>query len=379
MAKKLLLIVVLLLHVAYADFEYKISNSNFTISQGSIFANEDETYMYNYNRLRFRGDYIESGFFSTLIADGVNYLGDEFINSNTFEYIKHVKSDTPLKTKTNEGSLYAKVYRLYGGYEDNKNRVVVGLQNISMGVGRIWTPTNLFNPKNSYALEPDEVFGVAALSYTRHISDMSHVSFVISQKEDNSLKYLARYKAFLGFGDVAVNLISSDKIKMAGYEIEANLGDTGVEVRSEGAYMKNKLLHVDLKEREEELFEGIIGADYGFENGVTLVVEALYSSKKFSYEEILLNIDSEALSTLLYSNFYIGTSLAYSFTLFMDASLTYVESFNEKNSRFISPSLTYTLNDFNSFKIGALIQNGASNSEFGANHNSYYFNYSLSF
>ncbi|QOY55259.1 hypothetical protein HUE87_03215 [Candidatus Sulfurimonas marisnigri] len=379
MAKKLLTVLLLLVHVVYADFEYKINNSNFTISQGSIFPNEDETYIYNYNRLRFRGDYTDNGFFSTVITDGVNYFGNEFIDSNTFEYIKHIKSDTPYKTKTNDGSLHAKVYRLYGGYEDNKNRLVIGLQNISMGVGRIWTPTNLFNPKNSYALEPDEVFGVAALSYTRHISDTSHVSIVLSQKEDDSFKYLARYKAFLGFGDVAVNLISSKETKMIGYEIEANLGDTGVEVRSEGAYLKNKLLHVDLKERDEEFFQGIVGADYGFESGVTIVVEALYSSEKFSYEEILLNIESEALSNLLYSNFYMGTSLSYSFTLFLDGSFSFIESFNDKNSRFIAPSLTYTLNDFNSFKVGALIQNGANNSEFGMNPNSYYFNYSFSF
>jgi hypothetical protein len=32
---------------------------------------------------------------------------------------------------------------------------ICSLQNISMGVGRIWTPTNSFNPKNIYALESD--------------------------------------------------------------------------------------------------------------------------------------------------------------------------------------------------------------------------------
>ena len=31
----------------------------------------------------------------------------------------------------------------------------------------------------------------------------------------------------------------------------------------------------------------ILGADYGFVNGISLVGEALYSSEKFSYQEIL--------------------------------------------------------------------------------------------
>ena len=283
-------------------------------------------------------------------------------------------SDTPFKTQTNfndygDGAIYAKLYRLYGGYEDSDNRVVVGLQNISMGVGRIWTPTNLFNHKNVYALEPDEVFGVYAVSYTRYLDDTSHVRVVASQKRDHSFKYAARYKAVLDFAEIGINAISSNETKMLGYEIEGDLADTGIELRSEGAFIKNN----------EDFFQGIIGADYGFENGVSIVAEALYSSEKFSYQEILQNLDSEILSNLTSSHFYTGLTLSYSFNIFLDASLLYIESYNNNNSRFISPSLTYTLNDNNSFILGAMIQNGASSSEFGSSDNTYYFKWALSF
>ena len=240
---KSLLLLVLLTTAIFAEFEYRVDNSNFTISQGSIESNVDKTYVYNYNRLRFRGDYTEGKYFVTFIGDGVNYFGHDYVSSNDFDYVKEIKSDTPFSTQTNyndyyEGSVYAKLYRLYGGYEDNKNRAVVGLQKISMGVGRIWTPTNLFNPKNIYALEPDETFGVVALSYTRHLSDTSHLSAVASQNADYSFKYGARYKAFLDFADFAIDVVSSDDTKMLGLELEGNLSDTGVEVRSEGAYIK---------------------------------------------------------------------------------------------------------------------------------------------
>lgn len=188
MLRKAVFLLLLFAHVLMADFDYSVNNSNFTISQGSEVLNSNKTTMYNYDRLRFRGDYTNDGFFVTVIADGVNYYGEDYTNSTTFDYLKLQKSDTPFSTQTtfhdyHEGSAYAKLYRLYGGYEDEKNKVVVGIQNISMGVGRIWTPTNLFNPKNSYALEPDEVFGVAAVSYTRHLDDTSHVSVVASQKK----------------------------------------------------------------------------------------------------------------------------------------------------------------------------------------------------
>jgi len=373
---------VLLPSLILADFEYRVDNTNFTISQGSVFPNVDRTYVYNYDRLRLRIDYTEGDFFATFIGDGVNYLGHDYVSSNDFEYVKLVKSDTPFKTQSEfsnyyEDSVYAKLYRFYGGYEDNENSVVVGLQNISMGVGRIWTPTNLFNPKNIYALEPDETFGVAAISYTRHISDISHLTVVASQKANYSFKYAGRYKAFLDLADFAVDIVSSDDTKMIGYELEGNLADTGVEVRSEGAYIKNTL-KTQTKPEEKEFFQGIIGADYGFINGVTLVAEALYSSESFSPQEILLNIDSEILSNLVYSNFYTGLTLSYSFNLFLDSSIVYIESFNDKNSRFISPALTYTLNDYNSFMIGAMMQNGSSTSEFGEFENTYYFRWALS-
>ena len=357
-----------------ADVQYAISNTNFTISQGSQFLDEGERYLYNYNRLRLRLDYTKGNYFVTFIGDGVNYYGGDYINSTAFEYLKLSEADTPFKTQSNfhiydNGTAYAKLYRFYVGYEEEQNRILLGLQNIAMGVGRIWTPTDLFNPKNSYALEPDEVLGVVALTYTRHLNDTSQLTLVASQKEDNSYKYALRYSAFIALADVAINMIHSDETKMLGYEIEGNFADSGIELRSEGAYIQN----------EKEFFQGIIGADYGFENGLIVAVEGLYSSKTFTYEEILLNFDSEILQNMLYSHFYLGATLSKSFNLVLDGSITYIESFNDKNSRFITPALSYTLNDYNTFQLGAMIYSGGRDSEFEISENSYYFRYSLSF
>ena len=148
----------------FGDLDFRVTNTNFTISQGSIDPRDDTTYLYNYNRLRLRSDYTQDAFFVTFIGDGVNYLGEEYVNSFSFEYIKLLESDTPFKTQTSfhdydKGTVYAKLYRLYAGYEDENNRVVIGLQNITMGVGRLWTPTNLFNPRNTYGLERPNAVG----------------------------------------------------------------------------------------------------------------------------------------------------------------------------------------------------------------------------
>ncbi len=367
----------------WAEFDYRVENTNITISQGASSAVVDDSYLYNYDRLRFRGDYTQDDFFATLIFDTVNYLGSDYVDSYTFSYLKTREADTPFRTQSDfhnygSSSVYAKVYRVYGGYEDDKNRVVVGLQNISMGVGRIWTPTNLFNPKNIYAIEPDEVFGVSALSYTRHLSDTSNIMVVASQKEDKSYKYAAQYRTFLEFMDVGVDVVSSDETKMYGLELEGNLADTGVEVRAEASFIEGTF-NTFTQEEKREFYQGVLGADYGFINGITLTTELLYSSETFSYTDLALNLDSEILPNLVYSELYTALSLMYSFNIFLDGSMLYIESFNDENSRFISPTLTYTLNDYNSFNMGAILYNGSQSSEFGVLGDSYFLKWTLSF
>jgi hypothetical protein len=367
-----------------AEFAQRVENTNFTISQGSIFPDESSRYIYNYDRLRYRSDYSHENYFFTFIGDGVNYLGSQYVDSLSFSYLELLNADVPFKTQSDfhsydGGSAYVKLYRMYGGYEDDENRVVLGLQNISMGVGRLWNPTDIFNPRNTYSLEPDEVFGVFAASYTRHINEVSDITAVISQKEDHSFKYALRYKAFLNFTDLGLSVIKSNETLMIGVELEANLGDTGIEVRSEAAYIENDLKKTAVLTKEERFYQAIIGADYGFQNGLSLTLEARYSSQTFDYEQILLNYDSEILPNLAYSKFYLGSTLSYDFTLFLSGSLLYIESFNTHNSRFIAPSITYTLNDYNSFMIGAMIDQGSDESEFGPFSNTYYFNYKLSF
>ena len=368
----------------YAQNTLRVENTNFTLSQASYIPGEDERYLYNNNRLRGYWEWSEGNFFLKATGDLLNYLGEDFTQSDSFSYIELLHSDTPMKTQSSfrhytNGAVGAKMYRLYGGYQDDKNRVVLGLQNITMGVGHIWTPSNLFNPTNTYALEPDETFGVMALSYTHYLNDKSQVYAVVSQREDKSAKYAAGYKNSFGTVDVALNAIHSNDTQMLAYAIEGDLGESGIEVRSEGAYIQSDIMTLDGSSEEKKFFQGIVGADYGFQSGVNLTVEALYSSETFRYDEVLANINKELSGNLVMSHFYLGSTLSYDFTIYLSASLLYIESFNDENSRFVSPSLTYTINDNNTLSAGALIYGGSDNSEFGMWKNSYYLKYVLSF
>ena len=375
---------VLLLCSLYAESPFRIENTNFTISQASFDPLLKERYLYNYDRLRGYADWKEDGYFFKAIGDIVNYLGQSYTDSPSFGYIKMLKSDTYWRTRTpfhdySGGAAGAKIYRLYGGYEDDDKRMVLGLQNITMGVGHIWTPSNLFNPRNTYSLEPDETFGVTALSYTRYLSDQSQLYGVISRRRDKSWKYAAGFKTTVGRVDFALNSIKSDDTEMIAYAIEGDLGDTGIEIRSEGAYIESTLSSLDGREEERDFFQGIIGADYAFRQGLELTVEALYSSETFTFDESIANINSELSNDMVMSHLYLGVMMGYNFTIYLSASLLYIESFSDENSRFAAPSLTYTPNDNNSLTLGAMLYGGPSESEFGMWGNTYYLKYTLNY
>ncbi len=375
--KKIVLLLCLLYVSLLAEYDYSIENSNFTLSQG-------DKYTYNYNRARLNVSYYGGNFFTTFIGDAITYYGEKYVTSNEFIfYQNHNYSDTPFRTKSTlstHGSmaLYTQLYRAYIGYEDSSKRIVVGVQNIPMGVGHIFNPTNMYNPKNIYMLEPDEILGVSALSYTAFLNSTANVNIILSQRKDNTYEFALRYKAYLKYADFGIEVISGEDLKMIAYETEGDLLDTGIQLRSEAAYVQ-ATLHDGVKEYNKVFIQAMLGGDYGFENGISVTMELLYSTKTFSSQEILLNLDSQVAQNFVGAHFYAGLSCSYDINIFLNGSFVYIKNSADHNLDFLSPMLTYTLNDYNSFSVGALLDNSQNRATLGGYDEVYYFKYLLSF
>lgn len=349
------------------EHDLTIENTNFTISK-IPYTEEDRT-LYNYNRLRLTDKIKEGNWFAEIIADIDNYYGKTYIDSFEYQFLRSIKEDTPFEIETNarnygNGEVFGRVHRFYVGYTDKQHNIVFGLQKITMGVGRIWTPTDLFNPRNPLALEPDQIYGNAALSYTYALGELSQVMGVVAKRHDGSYKYAGRIKGNIDIGDVALDVYSSNDTEMFAYELEGNLFDTGIEWRSEGGYYKDKLL-------DKEFYQTIFGADYGFVNGLTVVAEWIHSSKTYTADEILNYQESSLNNNRHLSSDYIGTSAYYDFNLLYSGALSVIHS-PEDQSSFISPLLTYSISDDASIAIGAMLYTGDEESEFGSVGNSYY-------
>lgn len=349
------------------EHDITIENTNYTISK-IPFAEDDRT-LYNYNRLRLTDRIKEGNWFSSIIVDIDNYYGETYIESFEYGFLRSINADTPFDIETNaknygKGEVFGRVHRFYVGYGDEKYNLVFGLQKITMGVGRIWTPTDLFNPRNPLALEPDQIYGNFALSYTYALGELSQAMGVVAKREDNSYKYAGRIKGNIDIGDIALDLYSSNDAQMLAYEIEGNLFDTGIEWRSEGGYYKDKLL-------DKEFYQNILGADYGFVNGLTVIAEWLHSSKTYTADEILNFQESSLGYNRHFSSDYVGASAYYDFNLLYNGAVSMIYSLEDQSS-FISPLLTYSISDDASLAIGAMLYTGDDQSEFGSVDNSFY-------
>lgn len=356
------------------EHDFSIENTNYTISKAP-YPDGDRT-LYNYNRLRLTDKIKEGNWFAHIIADIDNYYGEDYIESFEYQFLGTINADTPFDIETNSknygnGEVFGRLHRFNVGYSDEKHSVVFGLQKVSMGVGRIWTPTDLFNPRNPLALEPDQVYGNYALSYTYALGELSEVMGVVAKRHNDKYKYAGRIKSNFGVVDIALDVLSSDDAQMIAYELEGNLFETGIEWRSEGGYFKDKLL-------DKEFFQGILGLDYGFQNGLTLVTEWIHSSKTYNFDEILLHQESTLSNNRHLSNDYIGASAYYDFNLLFNGALSMIYS-PEDQSSFVSPLIEYSISDDASLALGAMLFNGNGESEFGSVDNSYYLRFKVTY
>jgi len=343
------------------EHDITVENTNYTISK-TLYLEGDRT-LYNYNRLRLTDKIKEGNWFANIIADIDNYYGEAYIESFEYHFLRTIKADTPFEIETNakdygNGEIFGRLHRFNVGYTDEKHRAVFGLQKITMGVGRIWTPTDLFNPRNPLALEPDQIYGNYAFSYAYAFGKLSEIMGVIAKRDDHTYKYAGRIKTNVAIGDIALDLYSGDDAEMIAYEIEGNLFDTGIEWRSEGGYYNDKLL-------DKAFYQTILGADYGFVNGLTVVGEWLHSSKTYSADEILLLQNSSLSNNRHISSDYLGASAYYDFSLLINGALSMIYSIEDQSS-FISPVLEYSLSDDASIALGAMIYTGDDQSEFGS-------------
>ncbi len=122
------------------------------------------------------------------------------------------------------------LYRGWLQYEADALRVTVGRQRIAWGSGRIWNPTDRFNPVQPTALEPDQKLGVDALDMQWRYSNYGSIEGVAAPGRDASLtsrKLALRWQDTFGEFDVAAMLGRIGSERVAGLDVTGNIGEAG--------------------------------------------------------------------------------------------------------------------------------------------------------
>jgi len=239
--------------------------------------------------------------------------------------------------KNSDNKNRSRFYRAYIQYSTDIHFFSIGLQRVPFGVGRIWNPIDIFNPINITAIETDERKGTESIRYEYAINSLSNLDITLSTN-----KQAARVKGYLDIADVALVFVKDQQNSqdIIGYEAEGELPKTDITLRSEGGYFT-----------DTDSYRYIIGAEYGFENSLTLLGE-FYHDTYLKNRKLALNL-SYQYSALLYLNF-----LA-------------IEDF-DNDSRLISPSFTYSLSDESTVSAGAFLEDKNT-------QNRYYIHYFINF
>ncbi len=240
------------------------------------------------------------------------------------------------------------VYRGYLQYRGATHFWSLGKQRIPLGVGRIWNPIDVFNPIDSEAIETDEREGTNSVRYEYAINNLSNIDTTVGEG-----KGAVQVKSYLNYADIGVvGLWDEDAHQdILGWEIEGQLLNTGIELRSEGGSFHNR----SSGKRHLEL---IVGAEYGFINSLTLLSEYNYSDETgISY---LAGMASYQMDMLWYCNLLAVGNL-------------------DDHSGYIAPSIEYSLSDEMTLGAGAFVYYGSADDEFAQSADRFYLRWFIHF
>ena len=231
---------------------------------------------------------------------------------------RDVDKNTPLQSDKID------IYRGFVEYIDDKHQFVLGKQTVPLGVGKLYSPINIFNPIDPSSIEIDYRSSINSLKYEYAINDLS-TALIVYSPDAMALKY----KAYLDFAEIGLvyidNRISTTKQGIYGYELEMRIFETAFDFKSESIY---------IQQNGEDNIQAMVGVDYGWDDNL-LSIEYLYDKKTKT---------NNSIATSLFAQFWSYWSLG----------LVNIYYFENKGD-YIIPSISYGFSDENSIRVGATV------------------------
>ncbi len=253
------------------------------------------------------------------------------------------------------------LYRGWVEYDAGGVNLRLGRQRIAWGSGRIWNPTDRFNPVQPTALESAQKLGVDALRAAWNYGGNGSLIAVLAPGRAAyaaSRKAALRWQDTFGEFDLAISLARIGAEHMLGVDLTGNLGDAGVRLE----WMQGSLLPGNRSGSYGQLIAGI---DYTWQsrtlpNGLYMALEYFYNGAAAPFATLLPAAGDRLNSR---SRHLLGGMLGYDLTPLWRGELLLIVDPGHGGS-FIAPSLKWSLREDLELTLLAQLPNGRGVAEF---------------
>jgi len=254
------------------------------------------------------------------------------------------------------------IYRGWLQYKKNDWDVVVGRQRIAWGSGRIWNPTDRFNPVQVTALELDQKLGVDAAYITRAYSDFGSVQLLVSPGQTEravNRKWALRWQDTIAQTDMALWLGEVGDERVLGVDVTGNIGDAAARLEWQQSWH-------GLQGNFGQFVTGLDGTwtNQLFSQGLYLAAEYFYNGLPNSNSKRLVPLDILQSS----SRQLFGMLAGYDMTPLWRTELIWLFDL-EKTSMFMVPSVRWSASDNMDAVMFAQLPTGGGTAEFSSLNN----------
>ncbi len=254
--------------------------------------------------------------------------------------------------------------RLYVDEDFSFGSLVIGRQRISWGTGRVWNPTDIFNPINPANFGKIEKDGADAASMKFYLGQLTDFQLVYDAEYHFKYSdYAARFHTnILGY-DLSIMSGFVDKRLVKGGDFAGDIGGAGI--RGEA------LVSSDIINRTGYYVKWILGTDYQFTDKLYGMIEYYHNGQG---SPIKTNYDLAGLyngSILNLAKDYLDVTGTCQLDPLVSISLSSNSNFND-GSGFLSGTITYSASDNTSLAVGTLYTYGGTLTEYWYYPQAYY-------
>ncbi len=327
----------------------------------------DRNQFLNLTRLRLRPEvYLWNG-----ARFNAEYEADVlYSKQNEFSFLNPVSTNRQILnlnwTITDKNNIKVSHYidRLYLRQGFSNGNIIIGRQRIAWGVGRVWSPIDLFNPINPANYSKIEKDGADAVSFTYSFGSFTDVNLVYNP-QDKFQNSNAGFRFRTNFDEYDLAFVGGhfDNRFVLGGDFAGNFFDAGI--RGEG------IISMDKYDLSNNFVRFIFGMDNQFTSKLYAMFEYQYNGEgapnKNSYDLLAL-LDGKVINL---SRNYLFLSASYQITPLFTATAAENMNLND-GSGFANLSGAYSLSDNSTMTLGALISYGSNFSEYWYYPSSFY-------